>query len=701
MGAPLAVVVTGVRWLDGRVEVSARRAAKAGADGEIYSYDAVTVGASLRGTILRLDDDGAKLRLGRDVSGRVPVLHLSDKPLARPQQRLKKGQPLDCLVLQCDPAKKLVRLSAKTELLGSPLPRIATYADATAGVESHGVVIAVREGAVAVAFLGGVVGRVRGSEIRATLGAVWEASPRSCYREGQVVRCRVVRCDAPQRRLVLSFLTADQAAARYRPSALAAALPAGAKPAGAALSLRVGTTVDDGATIAAATADGLWVSLGDSSYGWLPYPHLTDSAAAAPLWRDAAARCVGAPLPPLLVLMVQPKAFGGAGRVTLSAKPSLRAAAAAAALPASASDVAVGRRVVGWVAKLKAEGAYIGFLGGLTGFCAVAHLSDAAAPHAAPLLAVGQTVAVSVRECEPAKLSDGRTILLSLQPSAVGAAAAALPPDAAAPPGGAIRGLETPMVAAEYDDRWRLASARAAADETEVVVGSADDEAAEAAAAPAAAAAAALHSRSPTTRRRRARRRRRTRRARPSTSPSRAPTAQRVRLRTADGAAAVASAEHLGRRRPKRGAAVRAIVLDADPLSGTLAVSLDDALVAAADGATPKGKRKRGSADGVEALRKGGATVTAVVQASTPQRLILSLPDHGHAIAIATPPPLGWNLAGAAAAAAAAPRFEVGASVRCVTLKSPAPSEVAGGLAPRAAAGSAAAAALCAARGRC
>ena len=178
-------------------------------------------------------------------------------------------------------------------------------------------------------------------------------------------------------------------------------------------------------------------------------------------------------------------------------------------------------------------------------------------------------------------------------------------------------------------------------------------------------------------------------------------TAQRVRLRTADGAAAVASAEHLGRRRPKRGAAVRAIVLDADPLSGTLSVSLDDALVAAADGATPKGKRKRGSADGVEALRKGGATVTAVVQASTPQRLILSLPDHGHAIAVATPPPLGWNLAGSAAAAAAAPRFEVGASVRCVTLVAGAERGRGRARAALPAAGSAAAAALCAARGRC
>ena len=108
---------------------------------------------------------------------------------------------------------------------------------------------------------------------------------------------------------------------------------------------------------------------------------------------------------------------------------------------------------------------------------------------------------------------------------------------------------------------------------------------------------------------------------------------------------------------------MRAIVLDADPLGSTLAVSLD-ALVAAADGARP-GKRKRGSADMVEALHSGA------VQASTPQRLILSLPDHGHAMR--APPPLEWNLAGSAAAAAA-PRFEVGASVRCDTLKSPAPS---------------------------
>ena len=106
------------------------------------------------------------------------------------------------------------------------------------------------------------------------------------------------------------------------------------------------------------------------------------------------------------------------------------------------------------------------------------------------------------------------------------------------------------MVAAEYDDRWRLASARAAADGLVVVAAlmtgaqAAAPAAAAAAAlgltladdAAAACAAAAAHAASS---------------AVDLTVES--STAQRVRLRTADGAAAVASAEHLGRRRPSAG----------------------------------------------------------------------------------------------------------------------------------------------------
>ena len=44
------------------------------------------------------------------------------------------------------------------------------------------------------------------SELRASLGAVWEADPHSCYREGQVVRCRVVRSEPEKKKLLLTFV---------------------------------------------------------------------------------------------------------------------------------------------------------------------------------------------------------------------------------------------------------------------------------------------------------------------------------------------------------------------------------------------------------------------------------------------------------------------------------------------------------------
>ena len=51
-----------------------------------------------------------------------------------------------------------------------------------------------------------VRGLVPSSELRASLGAVWEADPHSCYREGQVVRCRVVRSEPEKKKLLLTFV---------------------------------------------------------------------------------------------------------------------------------------------------------------------------------------------------------------------------------------------------------------------------------------------------------------------------------------------------------------------------------------------------------------------------------------------------------------------------------------------------------------
>ena len=77
------------------------------------------------------------------------------------------------------------------------------------------------------------------------------------------------------------------------------------------------------------------------------------------------------------MLRVQPpSAKMGAGRVLLSAKTALLAAAAAGALPAEPAALKPGRLLCGHVSRLAAEGAYVSFLGECGGFCPTARLSD-------------------------------------------------------------------------------------------------------------------------------------------------------------------------------------------------------------------------------------------------------------------------------------------------------------------------------------
>ena len=81
------------------------------------------------------------------------------------------------------------------------------------------------------------------------------------------------------------------------------------------------------------------------------------------------------------MLRVQPpSAKTGAGRVLLSAKTALLAAAAAGALPAEPAALKPGRLLCGHVSRLAAEGAYVSFLGECGGFCPTARLSDQPQP---------------------------------------------------------------------------------------------------------------------------------------------------------------------------------------------------------------------------------------------------------------------------------------------------------------------------------
>ena len=175
-------------------------------------YEQVAVGHVLKGTIARIDARGARVRLGRGVYGTCVAAHLTERRLQRPQEKFSTGQAVQCLVLESEPLRE--KLVLKTALVASTLPRVTRFEDATPGLTTHGVVAALRPRSITIRLLGGVSGIVRGSELKARFGALWESEPSACYREGQVVSCTVISCNPAQRKLLLTLLSAEEAASR-------------------------------------------------------------------------------------------------------------------------------------------------------------------------------------------------------------------------------------------------------------------------------------------------------------------------------------------------------------------------------------------------------------------------------------------------------------------------------------------------------
>lgn len=724
-GARLQAVVTGFDPLSGRLRLNARASVLKRAAPPVAPPAA---GDVVEATVTRVGPTGARLRLGGPVGGSIPARasrsHLADGNLKRPEATLRVGQLVRALVLnpaarpeppvgalvaaaggetggdvgaaaqQPPGATALLTLSLRPSLVNSTLPRIGSYADAAPGSYAHGTVETVKPSSIVVSFLNGVRGVVFGSELRATLGAAWDSDPQSCYAAGQTVRVRVLRAEPAQRRLILSMLTAEEAAAKPAITGSAAAGSAAASfPPGAAVALRVGEVVR-GAVAGWQDAQtkkelgggeaGVWVALDGGGHGWLPLTQLSDVRALLPLW--CAALRPGVRLPPLLVLLIQPKALGGAGRTTLSAKPSLRVAVEAGRCPASTADAAGGglRLLCGWVAKVKQEGAFIGFAGPLRGFAPSASISDASSD-ARALLAPGQSVlALAAPAAPPGALgTDGRTLPLLLRHDellrAAEAESAGGMPSAAAAAGlmaaeGPAGPALPPLCASFLAERWGVAAARAAAAQMQP-----DSDATE---AEANRLAAVLGCETP-----------------PSVGAAELPALHALRaarvgslveLRRAGSAveavlpggislpAVVADCAKL-----KKGQLVPAVVLDSDPLSRSLHVSTSPALVAAAqpvaDVPETEGKKKKkrpavaasAADDGVRRLRVG-AKVTGEVALSRAGLLVVSLPKFGHALGVASHHAL-WSAAGAPAEALAAEaaRHAVGTRVKAVVAALP------------------------------
>lgn len=92
-------------------------------------YDEIHAGDVLPATVLHVDPAGAKLRVGGrgGVVGKCRVEHMTEQAVAKPHTKLTKGQAVECLVIECEPARAKLLLSIKPSLVGSTLPRLLSY----------------------------------------------------------------------------------------------------------------------------------------------------------------------------------------------------------------------------------------------------------------------------------------------------------------------------------------------------------------------------------------------------------------------------------------------------------------------------------------------------------------------------------------------------------------------------------------------
>eukprot|EP00897_Mesotaenium_endlicherianum_P004570 jgi/Mesen1/4140/ME000218S03254 len=170
----------------------------------LLSYADVAPGSLVRGTVTAVEPFGALVQLAPGIRALCPAAHLSEVQLSKVPTKVKAGAELKFRVVACDPAKKKVTLTLKKTLVNSRLAIITSPEDASEGALAHGWVTGVKEYGCFVSFYNNVTGLVHKSH----LGLDAATAPDGAFREGQVVKCRVLPSSgSSSSRLALSLIT--------------------------------------------------------------------------------------------------------------------------------------------------------------------------------------------------------------------------------------------------------------------------------------------------------------------------------------------------------------------------------------------------------------------------------------------------------------------------------------------------------------
>ncbi|KAL1787295.1 RRP5-like [Sigmodon hispidus] len=356
---------------------------------QFFRYHDIKTGTVVKGTVLAVKPFGLLVKVGEQIRGLVPSMHLADVMMKNPEKKYHLGDEVKCRVLLCEPEAKKLIMTLKKTLVTSKLPAITCYEDAKPGLQTHGVIIRVKDYGCIVKFYNDVQGLVRRHE----LSDQHIVDPEKVFYTGQVVKVAVLNCEPSKERMLLSFkLFCDS---EPKNDSVQNSQKKGR-------AVNIGQLVD--VTVLEKTKDGLEVTILPSNIpAFLPIPHLSDHVANGPLlhhWLQA-----GDTLHRVLCLSQ------GEKHILLCRKPALVSTVEGGQDPRSLSEVQPGMLLIGFVKSIKDYGVFVQFPSGLSGLAPKAIMSDKFVTTPSDHFVVGQTVVAKVTNVDEEK----QRMLLSLR----------------------------------------------------------------------------------------------------------------------------------------------------------------------------------------------------------------------------------------------------------------------------------------------
>uniref|UniRef100_A0A5F4VWM3 Protein RRP5 homolog n=1 Tax=Callithrix jacchus TaxID=9483 RepID=A0A5F4VWM3_CALJA len=157
-------------------------------EAQYLRYHDIKPGAVVKGTVLTIKPYGMLVKVGEQMRGLVPHMHLADILMKNPEKKYHIGDEVKCRVLLCDPEAKKLVMTLKKTLVESKLPAITCFADAKPGLQTHGFIIRVKDYGCIVKFYSDVQGLVPKHE----LSTEYIPDPERVFYTGQLVDVKVL-----------------------------------------------------------------------------------------------------------------------------------------------------------------------------------------------------------------------------------------------------------------------------------------------------------------------------------------------------------------------------------------------------------------------------------------------------------------------------------------------------------------------------